>query len=210
MEQFDYKEYLKNNPLLKKTTKPLLKENFEYLKDYGTDDDIQQYMSSLKRSEDMFDTEDDYIEDFKNYIGDKSLEEKQHSSKMKLSEFKAKIKEEIIQTLAEVEDGDLESELMADLEENQLNEEKEEDVDVEDEDISIEDGDEEGEENEEMQDDSSDFDGGEEIGFSKEEQDIQKNLKIAYDSAVSMGDEKLADQIGNTITMFTRTHVVNR
>jgi len=47
-------------------------------------------------------------------------------------------------------------------------------------------------------------------GLSAEEQEIQNSLKIAYDSAVAVGDQKLADQIGNSITFFTRTHVVER
>ena len=47
-------------------------------------------------------------------------------------------------------------------------------------------------------------------GLSSEEQEIQNSLKIAYDSASSIGDQKLADQIGNSITFFTRTHVVER
>ena len=49
---------------------------------------------------------------------------------------------------------------------------------------------------------------GEEPGLSKEEEDIQNALKIAYDQAKEIGDEKLADQIGNSITFFTRSHVV--
>lgn len=47
-------------------------------------------------------------------------------------------------------------------------------------------------------------------GLTAEEQEIQNSLKIAYDNAISMGDQKLADQIGNSITFFTRTHVVER
>jgi outer membrane lipoprotein SlyB len=47
-------------------------------------------------------------------------------------------------------------------------------------------------------------------GLSKDEQDIQDSLKVAYDKAVAIGDEKLADQIGNSITFFTRSHVVER
>ena len=35
-------------------------------------------------------------------------------------------------------------------------------------------------------------------------------LKTAYDNATAMGDEKLAAQIGNSLTFFTRTHVVER
>ena len=47
-------------------------------------------------------------------------------------------------------------------------------------------------------------------GLSQDEQEIQDSLKIAYDNAVAIGDTKLADQIGNSITFFTRTHVVER
>ena len=47
-----------------------------------------------------------------------------------------------------------------------------------------------------------------EAGLSQDEQDIQNALKVAYDNAVELGDEKLSKQIGNTITMFTRTRVV--
>jgi hypothetical protein len=38
-------------------------------------EEIKQYMQSLSQSGDKFDNVDDYIEDFKNYIADKSLEE---------------------------------------------------------------------------------------------------------------------------------------
>lgn len=47
-------------------------------------------------------------------------------------------------------------------------------------------------------------------GLSAEEQEIQNSLKVAYDNAAAIGDQKLADQIGNSITFFTRTHIVER
>ena len=47
-------------------------------------------------------------------------------------------------------------------------------------------------------------------GLSKDEKEIQDALKIAYDNAIAIGDKKLADQIGNSITFFTRSHVVER
>ena len=47
-------------------------------------------------------------------------------------------------------------------------------------------------------------------GLSQDEQEIQNSLKLAYDNAIAIGDQKLADQIGNSITFFTRTHVVER
>ena len=37
---------------------------------------------------------------------------------------------------------------------------------------------------------------------------VQDNLEAALESARELGDEKLVDQIGNTLTFFTRTHVV--
>ena len=96
--------------------------------------------------------------------------------KMKVSELKAKIKEDIISMLSEQDDEEVEVE-----------DEVEMDVDVE----------------APSMDDAP-------AGLSKDEQEIQDSLKIAYDNAVSIGDDKLADQIGNSITFFTRTHVVER
>jgi hypothetical protein len=49
-----------------------------------------------------------------------------------------------------------------------------------------------------------------EAGLSQDELEIQNALKLAYDNALAIGDQKLADQIGNSITFFTRTHVVER
>ena len=45
-------------------------------------------------------------------------------------------------------------------------------------------------------------------GYSKEEQEIQNSLKVAYDHAISIGDQKLATQIGNSLKFFIKTHVV--
>ena len=93
------------------------------------------------------------------------------------------------------EENDLEAELMADLDESLLEvEEAEEEETEEVEDIEIEDAPTQPKPE----------------GLTQEEQDIQNSLKIAFDSASAIGDDKLADQIGNTITMFTRTHIVNR
>lgn len=47
-------------------------------------------------------------------------------------------------------------------------------------------------------------------GMSKEQTEIQKSLKTAYDNAISIGDEKLATQIGNSLTYFMKTHILNR
>lgn len=44
--------------------------------------------------------------------------------------------------------------------------------------------------------------------ISGDEKEIQDSLEKALDLARNLGDEKLIDQIGNTITFFTRSHVV--
>jgi hypothetical protein len=38
---------------------------------------------------------------------------------------------------------------------------------------------------------------------------VQDSLTAAQAAAASLGDEKLTDQIGNTITFFTRQHIAN-
>mgnify|MGYP003959342731 CR=1 FL=1 len=45
----------------------------------ATDSEIKQFMASVKKSGDEFDDVDDYVEDFKNYVADKSLQEKQYA-----------------------------------------------------------------------------------------------------------------------------------
>ena len=45
----------------------------------GTSIEIKSYLESLKQSGDKFDSVDDYVEDFKNYVADKSLQEKQYA-----------------------------------------------------------------------------------------------------------------------------------
>ena len=44
-------------------------------------------------------------------------------------------------------------------------------------------------------------------GESETEQEIQGLLMKAQEVAAKLGDEKLTDQIGNTITYFTRAHI---
>jgi hypothetical protein len=45
------------------------------LSQFGSKDEIKQYLTSLHQSGDTFETVDDYVEDFRNYVADKSLEE---------------------------------------------------------------------------------------------------------------------------------------
>jgi len=103
--------------------------------------------------------------------------------KMKVSELKDKIKTEIVSALSEAE------------------EDVDVDIDVEDE-VEVEAG----------ADDIKIERPGRSVtvgvGLSPEEEVVQDSLKAAMDAANQLGNDKLADQIGNTITFFTREFVV--
>ena len=126
----------------------------------------------------------------------KEVEEMSHS-KMSKKALKEKIKAEIINTLSEtdeVTEADEDDDLDAELDAADDDAEVDADIDV-DVDADVETG-------------EPEF--ADEPGLSSEELEIQNSLKTAYDNAVSIGDEKLSNQIANTITFFTRAHVVPR
>ena len=103
-------------------------------------------------------------------------------SKMKVSELKAKIREDILSTLNEEEEVDVDIDV-----------EDEVKVDAEADDIEIE---------------RKGVKAKVEVGLTPEEEIVQDSLKAAMDAAQALGSDKLADQIGNTITFFTRQFVV--
>ena len=104
--------------------------------------------------------------------------------RMKVSELKAKIREDILSTLNEDEDVDVDVDF-----EDEVN------IDAEGDDIEIE---------------RPAVSAKVNVGLSPEEEIIQDSLKAAMDAADALGNEKLGDQIGNTITFFTREYVVGR
>ena len=209
MSDFNYIEYLKNNPLLKETQTKSSKLITEAQED--TIDSLQ------KAADDTAKMPADRDEARNKMYAMKK-------AKMKVSELKAKIREEILSTLNEDEDyekmgreveygifpGSEEDELtMQDIFDMLDNEEFE---DMEDMPIDEAKGDEEEAPAEEEMDAevNVDVEAAPAQGLSAEEQEIQNSLKIAYDNAAAIGDQKLADQIGNSITFFTRTHIVER
>jgi len=172
MAEFNYAEYLKNNPLLQEEVKEkLLTESQE-------------------------------------------VSEETPSSKTTVSELKAQIKEMILASLAEdaeeyntdpnttmyIDDEEWEKEMGRGVQE--ADEEEDVEVDIEDE---IE-----ADAEPEMEPAMDTAPEGGTEGLSSDEKEIQDALKLAYDNAIAIGDQKLADQIGNSITFFTRTHVVER
>ena len=152
-------------------------------------------------------------------VKDKLLTESQEvseeapSSKTTVSELKAQIREMILASLQEEQVDELfddddfwKSEKAKEQEKYGLKpgekphvEEAEEDeVDIEDEIEADAEVDAEVEAEPEM---DAAPEGGSE-GLTSDEKEIQDSLKIAYDNAVAIGDQKLADQIGNSITFF--------
>ena len=120
-------------------------------------------------------------------------EDERRDKKMKMSELKAQIREDILSILSEQEedvDVDIEDEVEADVD---VDVEDEVNVDAEGDDIEIE---------------KKAVKAKVEVGLSPEEEIVQDSLKAAMDAASALGSEKLADQIGNTITFFTREFVV--
>jgi hypothetical protein len=213
MSDFNYIEYLKNNPLFKGKKTQSTKLITEAQED--TIDSLQKTSDDTAKMPADRDKARNKMYDMK-------------KAKMTKSELKAKIREEILSTLNEEEDyekmgreveygvfpGSEEDELtMQDIFDMLDNEEFE---DVEDiggmEDMPLDEAKEDEIPAEEEMDAevNVDVEAAPAQGLSAEEQEIQNSLKIAYDSASSIGDQKLADQIGNSITFFTRTHVVER
>jgi predicted transcriptional regulator len=212
MSDFNYQAYLKNNPLLEEEVKveKLLTESQKVEEVEIPSASLTKVNAEVKNVQTMAQAILDFIEQVKEketvdfganaamkIVLDKlntlaKTEEKETEavaenteevteetvSKMKVSELKAKIKEDIISLLQEEEEEDVEVDV-----------EDEVDVDVEEPALDTP---------------------AEDAGLSQDEQDIQDSLKLAYDNAVAIGDQKLADQIGNSITFFTRTHVVER
>ena len=82
----DYAEELSDKMRMKEALPkfkgvPPMRDIVKALKDdaKATDSEIKQFMASVKKAGDEFDDVDDYVEDFKNYVADKSLQEKQYA-----------------------------------------------------------------------------------------------------------------------------------
>ena len=120
------------------------------------------------------------IEEMDTHSEDADVVSNFKEGKMTKQALKEKIKAEILSTLSEADEDEVEDV----------------DVDVEDVDVDI--------------DVEAPAETSSEPGLTSDEMEIQNSLKRAYDTAVSIGDEKLSNQIANSITFFTKTHVVPR
>ena len=120
---------------------------------------------------------------------------------MKRSELK-----EMILTAIKEDEGKIDESFVDEISKNLRVAEADEDEDIEIEDIEVEDAE------VETGDDKGEIDvkANAEVGITGEKKTVQDNLEAALIAAKELGDQKLIDQIGNSITFFTRTHVVGK
>ena len=182
--EFDFKGYLKNNPLLKETNINIninesklrervkaeilsaLKENDvnEGTWALGTVQDLQNFIDVIEQVKD----------DFHGLVGDDEIYNGLDAAINRAEELKEEAEKK--QMFKNVNKG-------LGLEEAEEKDQPEE------------------EETPEVADVEPEITGDEKI--------VQDALTKAYETASKMGDKKLLDQIGNTITFFTRTHIVS-
>jgi len=247
-KEFNYRNYLKNNPLLtekqdskkgnkdeQKRKEGAIRDERDHIKDLKKDiEDNEKKLAKLKK-----DFKKDVVkEEYKKDI-DEEMKTDKKSSKIKLSEFKAQIKERILAEMSDdLDEVDAVSfrrqnspsytmdadggpvnpqphkvgkstveEEMEDMDEEMKDIDEAEEVDVEDnEDINID-----VEKDIDIDDESSESDIEVKSTVPGESSDVSAILGLltkAQERAEKMGDEKLLDQIGNTITYYTRAHVV--
>ena len=245
MAKFNYRDYLKNNPLLteKKDSKKgnedeqkrmegAIRDDRDHIKNLKKDiEDNEKKLAKLKK---------DYKKDVvKESYDDVDEEMNPKNKKLTVKEFKAQIKERILAEMsddldeadavsfrrqnspsynADIDGGPVNpqphkvgrstvEEEMDDVDEEMKDMDEAEEVDVEDnEDINID-----VEKDIDIDDvsDKSEIEVDSELaGESSDVTAILGLLTKAQEKAESMGDEKLLDQIGNTITYYTRAHVV--
>lgn len=171
--------------------------------EYSAEEDMEISMSEEEVEEygkkPMYDEDD---KDAKNeemkkpmYDEDDKDSMKEETGKMTVEALKAKIREDILSVLSEAEedvdvDVDVDDEVEADV-----------DVDVQDT-VSVD------AEGDDIEIEKKAVKAKVQVGLSPEEEIVQDSLKAAMDASIALGNDKLADQIGNTITFFTREYVV--
>jgi hypothetical protein len=186
------KYFMKNGIPHKADGTPLKRmnnEEEELEEDARTDAEEEGYKDGMKDEKADLQKEDARTdaeqEGYKDGFDDAKDDVKDALSKMKVSELKAKIKEQIL----------------AELTLSEADEEVDVDIDVKDE-VEVEAG------ADDIEIERKGTVAKVEVGLSPEEEVVQDSLKAAMDAAQALGSEKLADQIGNTITFFTRQFVV--
>ena len=118
-------------------------------------------------------------------------ERKTKSNKMKKSELKEMIKSAFLNE-TEIEEID-----MLEAEEEEVEVEDKEEIDIDTDAETADAG-------------EVDVEADAKVEMTGDTKEVQDNLQAALEAAKALGDQKLVDQIGNSITFFTRTHVVGK
>ena len=183
-KEFNLRNYLYKNPLLEKEdTKK------------GNEEEQEHEEGAIKDDRDHIDALDADAE-----ADEKKLKKLKKDKKEDVKEaaLRKAIQNEITSILREAEEVEDEENVDVDTEEDvDVDVEKDVDVDVEDE-VDIDDESAESEIEVDSELAGEDADTAAVLGL----------LTKAQEEAESLGDEKLMDQIGNTITYYTRAHVV--
>ena len=200
MDNFDFKKYLAEGRIYES-------EDTVSEKKQGYNDKLDDAEGAKhgKKKQDMkqrrADSENMEKADGKRkFSGDKYTDsvKEEMPSKMKVSELKAKIKETILAELS-VQEGGFEASDAGSQYHAGLYNEAEEDVDV---DVDFEDEVNVDAEGDDIEIERPAVKAKVQVGLSPEEEIVQDSLKAAMDAADALGNDKLADQIGNTITFF--------
>lgn len=183
-------------------------EYIEDVEDFGYDaEEVEQYAMDLAGESELDENKKSYYKDAEKddaaHIDalEKDMEDdakETSEGKMTKSKFKEKIKEMILAELNEDSTEDIninDTSNAYDFYESKIAEAKK---DEEVEDVTVDD-------TEVVDAPASDMMAGE----SAEVSGIQANLQAAYAEAKALGDEKLITQIANTITYFTKAHILD-
>jgi hypothetical protein len=188
-------------------------EEIDNIRDLNNIDDVENYYANYRGWEDdnslngiLRDLIRGLAKQFPDLAEAKDINEEKSNTKMKKSEFKDKIKEMVLSEMEkdvdytdETSGYDFLAEVDAILAEA---EKEEEETDTETADAEVETP--EGTEDVEVTDTTTT------ATVDPNVKAVQDALTQAQAAAQTLGDAKLTDQIGNTITFFTRSHVVDK
>ena len=205
-KEFNYKNYLKNNPLL--SEKKYYEEKVEEEDKKNMDEEMKKKSSKMKLSEFKAKIKERVLEEMKDKKDLDEMDavawnEKNNPTRSKSVTLKDPRKvgqstsNYYVNVDEEMKDMDEEMDKMDEQEDVEVTDDENIDVDIE-KDIDIDD-----------EETESDIRVKTSVpGESTEVEAVQGLLTKAQQQAEKLGDEKLLAQIGNTITYFTRKHVV--
>ena len=187
MKEFDLRKYLAEGKLLKEEEKEVSDKARREAEEEGYEDG---YNDAVEDAKDALDKIKDETEEEKDKKKDVKEEMKDEKEKLTKEGLRNLIKEKITSILTE--DEEVEDNVDVDVE-------KDVDVDVKDkEEVDVD-----------KESEESDIEVKSELpGESSDTAAVLGLLTKAQEEAKDMDDEVLMDQIGNTITYFTRKHVV--